>query len=101
MSTLGCGEDMNGFMTNIFLYKPCIIALNFVMLIEYFTALPCTHGDLRLVGGMTSYEGLVEICKGGFWKLVCGSISNVNESKVVCRQMTGELNPSKSYWHEK
>ena len=94
MSTLGCGEDMNGFMTNIFLYKPCIIALNFVMLIEYFTALPCTHGDLRLAGGWTIYEGIVEICLSGFWKSVCGSRWNANESTVVCRQLTGELDPS-------
>ena len=60
-----------------------------------FTALSCTHGDVRLVGGETSYEGLVEICLSGTWMLVCGYNWNVNESTVVCRQLTGELIPSK------
>ena len=60
-----------------------------------FTALSCTHGDVRLVGGETSYEGLVEICLSGTWMLVCDYNWNVNESTVVCRQLTGELIPSK------
>ena len=60
-----------------------------------FTALSCTHGDVRLVGGETSYEGLVEICLSGTWMLVCDYNWNMNESAVVCRQLTGELNPSK------
>ena len=61
-----------------------------------FTALhTCTHGDVRLVGGETSYEGIVEICFSGSWALVCDYYWNVNESTVVCRQLTGESNPSK------
>ena len=59
-----------------------------------FTALSCTHGDVRLVGGETSYEGIVEICLSGTWMLVCGYNWNMNESTVVCRQLTGELIPS-------
>ena len=59
-----------------------------------FTALSCTHGDVCLVGGETSYEGIVEICLSGTWMLVCGYNWNVNESTVVCRQLTGELIPS-------
>ena len=62
-----------------------------------FTALfTCTRGDARLAGGETSYEGIVEICLSGSWVSVCDSSSwNVNESTVVCRQLTGELDPSK------
>ena len=59
-----------------------------------FTALSYTHGDVRLVGGETSYEGIVEICLSGTWMLVCGYNWNMNESTVVCRQLTGELIPS-------
>jgi len=67
-----------------------------------FTALyTCTHhGDVRLVGGETSYEGRVVICLNGTWLSVCGSSWNVNESRVVCRQLTGELNPSKKFAQE-
>ena len=55
----------------------------------------CTRGDVRLVGGETSYEGIVEICFSGSWVSVCDYSWNVQESTVVCRQLTGELNPSK------
>ena len=57
----------------------------------------CIHGDVRLVGGETAYEGRVEICLSNSWMSVCDRYSNwnVNESTVVCRQLTGELNPSK------
>jgi len=37
----------------------------------------------------------VEICFSGTWVLVCDYNWNVNESTVVCRQLTGEPNPSK------
>ena len=64
---------------------------------NYFTALStCTHhGDIHLAGGVTSYEGIVEICLRGSWVSVCDGSWNVHESTVVCRQLTGELNPSK------
>ena len=66
------------------------------MFIKYFTALfTCTHGDVRLAGGETSYEGIVEICLSGSWISLCDSSWDVNESTVVCRQLTGELDPSK------
>ena len=56
----------------------------------------CTHGDVHLVGGETSYEGRVEICHNGTWVLVCGRFSwGVNESTVACRQLTGQQNPCK------
>ena len=38
----------------------------------------------------------MEICLSGTWMFVCGSSWNVNESTVVCRQLTGEPDPSKS-----
>ena len=56
----------------------------------------CTHGDVRLVGGETSYEGRVELCHSGTWVLVCGGSSlSINDSAVACRQLTGEENPCK------
>jgi len=71
-------------------HKAPFLVYNFVV----FTAPSCTHGDVRLVGGETSYEGIVEICLSGTWMLVCGYNWNVDESTVVCRQLTGELIPS-------
>ena len=67
-----------------------------------FTALhTCTHhGDVGLVGGEISNEGIVEICLNGTWVSVCDSSWSVRESTVVCRQLTGELNPSKKFAQE-
>ena len=67
-----------------------------------FTALyTCTHhGDVGLVGGETSNEGRVVICLNGTWVSVCDSSWSVRESTVVCRQLTGELNPSKKFAQE-
>ena len=85
----------------MFLLQTCALTnnhcANFGMFIKYFTALyTCTHhGDVRLAGGETSNEGIVEICYSGSWMLVCDYNWNVNESTVVCRQLTGELDPSK------
>ena len=43
----------------------------------------------------------MEICLNGTWMLVCGSSRwNVQESRVVCRRLTGELNPSKKFARE-
>ena len=70
--------------------------LQWELIILHTTALSaCTQGDIRLVGGETLNEGLVEVCFSGTWLLVCDYNWNVNESTVVCRQLTGEPNPSK------
>ena len=37
----------------------------------------------------------MEICLSGSWVVLCDSSWNVQESTVVCRQLTGELDPSK------
>ena len=64
-----------------------------------FTALSiCTHGDVRLVGGETLNEGLIEVCFNSSWVSVCGGYNwNVNESTVICRQLTGDPNPCKLF----
>jgi len=54
------------------------------------------HGNVRLVGGETSYEGRVEICLSNSWVPVCDSDWNLLDSTVVCRQLTGIQNPCKN-----
>ena len=42
---------------------------------------------MRLVDGVTSYEGRVEICYDGVWGLVCDNTWNYYDAAVVCRQL--------------
>ena len=62
------------------------------------TAPTCTLGAIRLAGGETALEGRVELCLSGSWVSVCNSYSytwNLNESTVVCQQLSGEQDPRK------
>ena len=48
----------------------------------------CKHdGDIRLVNGMTRFEGRVEICVENVWGTVCDDSWGVNDATVVCRQL--------------
>ena len=48
----------------------------------------CTHGDVRLVGGNTAFEGRVEICVGDdTWGTVCHDSWSTTDANVVCRQL--------------
>uniref|UniRef100_A0A1X7VPG7 Deleted in malignant brain tumors 1 protein n=1 Tax=Amphimedon queenslandica TaxID=400682 RepID=A0A1X7VPG7_AMPQE len=47
----------------------------------------CTAGDIRLVGGLSKYEGRVEMCYGGSWGSICPSSWDRNDAKVVCQQL--------------
>ena len=49
-------------------------------------------GDVRLTGGNTLNEGILEVCFRGFWGTVCGYSHNVPKfsdtaASVACRQI--------------
>ena len=48
---------------------------------------PCISGDVRLVDGVSEYEGRVELCESGKWYTVCDDGINDNAAKVVCSQL--------------
>ena len=64
------------------------------MLVKNFVALTianysnCTDGDVRLVGGVSQYQGRVEVCLNRAWGTVCAYNSwGSQEAKVVCNQI--------------
>ena len=47
----------------------------------------CTEGDVRLVAGRDSREGIVEVCVVGHWISICRDQWSNREAEVVCRQL--------------
>ena len=69
-------------MESMFLY--ITLTLSTIVIVSGLT---CTPGEVHLIHGTTSMEGLVEICNDeSNWSTVCSSWFNCAGSNVVCRQ---------------
>ena len=48
----------------------------------------CNYGDVRLVNGPASNEGVVEVCIDAHWGTICADHAwNTNDATVICRQL--------------
>ena len=56
----------------------------------------CNETDIRLVNGIDSASGRVEICLRGEWGTVCEDGWTDNEAGVVCRQLGFQSEGTKS-----
>lgn len=53
----------------------------------YLFQLGCQSGEVRLVDGVNSAEGRVEICLNDEWGTVCNQMWDDIDAGVVCRQL--------------
>ena len=44
-------------------------------------------GEVRLIGGLTKFEGVVKISLNGTWQHICFDGWNESVGRVVCRQL--------------
>jgi deleted-in-malignant-brain-tumors protein 1 len=47
----------------------------------------CSDSDIRLVGGVTVFEGTVEVCYFSTWGLISDAGWSDNEAEVICRHL--------------
>lgn len=47
----------------------------------------CEDWETRLVGGLTEYEGRVEVCRNEQWGTICDDFWDENDVRVVCTQL--------------
>ena len=67
----------------------------------HFTALSqhisCKSDDVRLVGGIISSEGKVEVCYNNEWSTVCRNSWDDHAAKVVCRELGYTIDGKHNY----
>nr|XP_034310797.1 deleted in malignant brain tumors 1 protein isoform X2 [Crassostrea gigas] len=67
--------------------RACEVLIAFCFFIEIEAYLYQREGLVRLVEGLTQYEGRLEVYKSGQWGTVCDDGLNNNLSVVVCRSL--------------
>ena len=49
-------------------------------------SVPCTEGEVRLLGGPDKFSGMLTVCVNGTFSLVCVNHFDYQDANVICRQ---------------
>ena len=60
--------------------------------------LDCSNFDVRLVGGPTGYEGILQVCYYNTWGLVSANGWTDREASVVCKQLNYNTSSNQFAW---
>ena len=74
------------FQCDIIFY-PTISSPTPSLCLPSYYSVRCEDGDLRLEGGLSEYEGRLEVCNDESWGTVCDDGWVQSASQVACRQM--------------
>lgn len=87
-----------------FLY--CATPLRFITLHKLFNNIiiatdevrGCKDGSVRLEGGFSSLNGRVEFCMDRRWGGVCSDGFDLNDARIVCRELNYNPEGKHNYW---
>ena len=87
-----------------FLWRHLVLSFYVLHMFSISVDILCTDGAVRLVGGVSKYNGRVEVCINKIWGTVCARGATSSDAQQICKSRgfgeQGEKVFVKSYVHK-